>query len=98
VDEFHLFEVLVIMTEPFLPADMSLEAIRVQYAVYRRMAPEQRLSLMCQMADSARAIAADGVRFRHPGYADRQVQLAVIRMVLGEELFSRVYPGENVVP
>jgi hypothetical protein len=84
------------MPDPFLPSDTSLEAIRVQHAIYRRMPPEKRLHLMCQMADSARALAADGVRARHPEYTERQVRLAVIRLRLGEELFRCVYPAEDV--
>jgi hypothetical protein len=86
------------MPDPFLPSDTSLEAIRVQHAIYRRMPPEQRLRLACQMSDSARALAADGVRARHPEYSERQVQLAVIRMMLGNELFRRVYSGLDVAP
>jgi hypothetical protein len=86
------------MPDPFLPSDTSLEAIRVQHAIYRRMPPEQRLYLACQMSDSIRAVAAEGVRVRHPDYTERQVQLAVIRMTLGEELFRRVYPGEDDAP
>jgi hypothetical protein len=84
------------MPDPFLPSDTSLEAIRVQHAIYRRMPPEKRLRLAFQMSDSARAIAAAGVRARHPEYTERQVRLAVIRLRLGEELFRRVYPGEDV--
>jgi hypothetical protein len=60
------------MPDPFFPSDTSLEAIRIQHAIYRRMPPEQRLRLMCQMADSARAVAADGVRARHPDYTERK--------------------------
>ena len=86
------------MNEPYLPADTSLEAIRVQHAVYRRMPAEMRLRLGLQMSDSARAVSAAGVRARHPEYTDRQVELAVIRMMLGEELFRRAYPGEDVRP
>jgi hypothetical protein len=86
----------VIMSDLVLPSDTSLEAIRVQFAIDRRMPPEQRLRLMCQMAYSARAVAADGVRARHPHYTERQVPLAVIRLRLGEELFRRVYPGVDV--
>jgi hypothetical protein len=84
------------MSEPFLPADTSVEAARVQHGIYRRMAPEQRLQLVFQMTASTRAVTAAGVRSRHPDYSERQVQLAVIRLALGEELFRRVYPGENV--
>jgi len=86
------------MSEPFLPADTSLEAARIQHAVYRRMSPERRLQLAFQMTASARKQAAEGVRFRHPEYTDRQVELAVIRMMLGEELFRRAFPGQDVVP
>jgi hypothetical protein len=84
------------MPDPFLPADTSLDAIRVQHAIYRRMPPEQRLRLACQMTDSMRAVAADGVRARHPDYSERQVQLAVIRLMLGEDMFHRVFPEEDV--
>jgi hypothetical protein len=86
------------MTEPFLPADTSLEAIRVQHAVYRRMTPEQRWKLAFQMTEFVRALSASGVRLRHPEYTERQVELAVIRLTLGEELFRKAFPGEDVVP
>jgi hypothetical protein len=86
------------VTEPFLPADTSLEAIRVQHAVYRRMTVEQRLKLTFQMIEAARALSASGVRARHPEYTERQVELAVIRLTLGEELFRKAFPGEEVVP
>lgn len=86
------------MRDPYLPADTSLDAARVQHAVYRRMTPERRLRLACQMSDSIRTLSATGVRARHPEYSDRQVTLAVIRMTLGEDLFRRAYPGEDVRP
>jgi hypothetical protein len=81
-----------------LPMDTSLEAARVQHQVYRSMAPEKRLEMACRMSDEARSLSAAGVRSRHPEYTERQVQLAVIRMCLGEELFRLAYPGQNVVP
>jgi hypothetical protein len=86
------------MSEPYLPADTTLEAARVQHAVYRRMPAERRLRMALQMSDSARKLSEAGVRARHPEYTDRQVELAVIRMMLGEELFRRAYPGEGVRP
>jgi hypothetical protein len=86
------------MTEPYLPADTSLDAIRVQHEVYRRMAPERRWELVFQMNEWARELSAAGVRARHPEYTDRQVKLAVIRLTLGEELFRKAYPGEDVAP
>ena len=84
--------------EPWLPLDTTLEAARVQTAVYQRMTTEQRLRMAFEMTESMRRNATAGVRSRHPEYTPRQVELAVIRMMLGEELFRLAYPGEDVRP
>jgi hypothetical protein len=77
-------------------ADTSLEAGRVQVAIYQRMTPEQRLMKAFDLTECVRELAAAGVRSRHPEYTDRQVKFAVIRLVLGDELFRTVYPHEDV--
>jgi hypothetical protein len=86
------------MTNRYLPADTTLEAARIQHGIHRRMPPEQRLRQAFAMSEVARELSAAGVRARHPDYTERQVKLAVIRLMLGKELFRRVYPGEDVVP
>jgi hypothetical protein len=83
------------VSEPYLPADTTLEAIRVVHGVFRRMPAERRLRMGCQMADSARNALIARARARHPEYTERQVELAAIRALLGEELFRRAYPGEE---
>lgn len=84
------------MNQLGIPADTTEEAARVQFAVYRRMAPEKRLELAFQMTADLRRRLAEGVRQRHPEYGARQVQRAVIRLTLGEELFRAVYPSVDV--
>ena len=81
-----------------LPLDTTIEAARVQAAVWRRMDMETRLRLALEMIEAARSLAESGVRCRHPEYSDRQVRLAAIRMRLGDDLFRKAYPGEEVVP
>jgi hypothetical protein len=81
-----------------LPLDTSLEAARIQHLVYRNMSPEKRLDMACQMSDAVRSPSAAGVRERHPEYTDREVELAMIRLSLGEKLFRLAYPGQDVVP
>jgi hypothetical protein len=46
------------------------------------------------MSDSLRALVAAGVRDRHPEFTDRQVQLAVARIYLGDELFQEAFASE----
>jgi hypothetical protein len=81
-----------------IPADTTPEAAWVQIEVFRRMSPRKRLRMVLQLSDSLRAIAAAGVRSRHPEFSAEQVKLAVIRMSLGDELFRKVYPGVKVAP
>ena len=62
------------------------------------MSPRKRLHMALQLSDSLRAIAAAGVKSRHPEFSAEQVKLAVIRMSLGDELFRKAYPGVTVAP
>ena len=85
------------MTGSLFPRDTSLEAARIQHEVYRRIAPQKRLKMACQMSDAVRQLAAVGVRARHPEYLDREIKLAVIRLILGEKLFQAAYPADKDV-
>jgi len=84
------------MTGVPFAADTSPEAHRVQMEILRRLSPEQRLRQAFELTELARAISAAGVRARHPDYTEHQVHMAVIRLTLGDELFHRVYPDEDV--
>jgi hypothetical protein len=78
-------------------ADTTPDAARVRLAIYRRMAPQQRCAIAAQMSADARAIALAGIRQRHPGYDEQQARLALFRLLLGDELFRRVWPRAAVL-
>jgi hypothetical protein len=82
----------------WIPADTTPEAALVQLEIYRRMLPSRRMEIALELSESLRKVVAGGVRRRHPDYTDDQVRLAVIRIYLGEKLFSQVYPGVDVQP
>ena len=44
-----------------------------------------------ELSDNLRAITEAGIRHRHPDYDEEQVRLALIRTMLGDELFNRFY-------
>lgn len=79
-----------------ISADTSLEAARVQFDIFRRMSPSERLELALGMSNSLRQWVAAGVRSRHPNYGGDQVALAVARLTLGDELFRQAYPGVDI--
>jgi hypothetical protein len=62
------------------------------------MSPEQRLEQALQWSEEVRELGRAGIRLRHPDYSEREIQLASIRLRLGDELFAQVYPSVDVVP
>jgi hypothetical protein len=81
-----------------IPADTTPEAAAVLLDIYRRMPPWRRLEIALELGDMVRSLSAAGVRSRHPEYTEDQVRLAVIRLSVGDELFRKAYPGEDVQP
>ena len=65
----------------------------VQFALLQRMTDEQRANLSVEMSEDSRAIARDAIRRRHPEYSEEQLKLALFRLLLGDELFRRAWPG-----
>jgi len=44
-----------------------------------------------------RKLILSGIKSRHPEYSDKEVEYAFKRLVLGDELFKKVYPNEKIV-
>jgi hypothetical protein len=80
-----------------MPADTSREAWDVQNAVYRRMSGAQRLEIALRLSQTARDLARAGIRSRHPDYAEEQVEWALRRLRLGDELMRAAWPDQPLV-
>jgi hypothetical protein len=78
--------------------DTTPDAARMRTAVYRRMSDEERVEIGVQMSEDAREIALDAIRQRHPDYDDRQAISALFRLLLGDDLFKRVWPRAPLLP
>jgi len=55
-----------------IPADTTLEAVRKQFEILRRLGPEGRLRMAFEMSDNLRRIVEAGVRGRHPDYNEKK--------------------------
>ena len=78
--------------------DTSPVAARVQAAVWRRMTPGQKIRLAIGSSEEARAITSAGIKARHPDYTDAEIRDALFRVIYGDELFRRVWPGRRLLP
>ena len=79
--------------------DTTPQAEQVQLEIFRRMGPEKRLQAGIELSQLCRKLLLEGVRMRHPEYGERQTKLAVIRLMLPENLFLAAYPeGRDIGP
>jgi len=79
--------------------DTTIEAERIQIEIFRKMKAEQRLKMAISLTQTDRKLLMAGVRKRHPEYNENQIGLAVIRLTLGANLFSTVYPqAKDILP
>jgi hypothetical protein len=64
----------------------------------RRLGEDGRARAAFDLSDTLRRFVEAAVRHRHPEYDDKTVRLAAIRLSLGDQLFSVVFPGVEVEP
>lgn len=74
------------------PLDTSEDAHLAQLEAYRRMSPAARLRVAFELSALGRQLLKDGIRHRHPEYAEDEVEMATRRVWLGPELFHEAYP------
>jgi hypothetical protein len=80
-----------------IAADTSPDADAVQLLEYRRMGGVGRAQVMFRLCAMAREAAQAGIRRRHPGYDDAQVMRALARLLHGDELVRRAWPGRALL-
>jgi len=77
--------------------DTTPDAAAVQTSIYRRMGPAQRCEMAASMSATARAVTLEGIRHRHPEYDEHQARWALFRLLVGDELYRRVWPQAPIV-
>ena len=75
---------------PRIEDDTSREALRVQFAALRRIPSSKRLTLMDDLTVLVQSLTREGLRRRHPGRSDADLEEMYFALVLGRELGARV--------
>lgn len=87
----------MVTVSPRRALDTHDAADRAQLAVYRRMTSSERVDVAIRMSEEARAICSAGIRARHPEYDGRQAHHALMRLLLGDDLFRRAFSREPLL-
>jgi hypothetical protein len=73
-----------------IPKDTTVEALRKQFEILERIGIEGRAEMTFQLSDKARQELIADIKKQHPGFAEQQVKLEIIRRCYGEELAQKV--------
>lgn len=76
---------------PSLALDTDARAEKVQFEIYRRMTPLQKVEIVQQMNQTVRHLAMIGLRDRHPDATEEELLYRYVAMVHGEDLARRAY-------
>ena len=79
------------------PRDTTAAAERVQRYVFRRMPGAARVARAFEMSELARDLARAGIRARHPDYQSWEVEQALRRLMLGDDLVRKAWPALPLV-
>jgi hypothetical protein len=80
------------------PRDTSVDALHVQTAALTRLSGSERICISIELSEATRELARAGVRARHPEYDANEIELALFRLLYGDELFRAVWPDESLRP
>jgi hypothetical protein len=79
------------------PLDTSPDAHAVQLAIYRRLGPGRCAEIALEMSDESRELTRAGIRRRHPGYSDADIEWALRRILFDDDTFRAVWPDARLV-
>jgi hypothetical protein len=73
-------------------SDTSPEAAEILRRRILAMTPSQRIEEGARLCKFTRQVMRAGIRHRHPGYDDEQVEMALARLLWGDDLYQKARP------
>jgi hypothetical protein len=77
------------------PFDTSAAAHEFQIDGYRRMSIAQKADLVAGLSESARSVAREGIRQRHPDYDEHDVEVALVTLLYGRDVALHLWPNDR---
>ena len=71
--------------------DTSPEIEKVQIELLKKIPLDKKWKIILNLIELQSELIIQGIRSRHPEYSDEEVSYAFKRIMLGEELFKKVY-------
>jgi hypothetical protein len=78
-------------------ADTTPAIHALQVGIYRRLGPAGCAALAASLSDEIREVTRAGIAVRHPDYAPAEVEMALRRLLFGDDLFRRAWPADPLL-
>jgi len=79
-----------------IPADTTLEAVRKQFEILRRLAPQKRALISFEISDNVRQNVIAGIKKLHPDFTDTQIKKELLRRTVGYELSRKIIAAKGL--
>ena len=74
--------------------DTAVEIQRRQQDAWRWMGAPARAEQALVMSEEIRQVSMNGIASRHPEYSQRQVRMALMRLLHGSDVARAIWPNE----
>ncbi|MFC1668282.1 hypothetical protein ACFL1T_02710 [Chlamydiota bacterium] len=81
-----------------LTIDTDINTLREYYKTLRNIGAKNRVRMSIELSDNVRITTESGIKQRHPEYTKNQIELAAIKLSIGNELFDKAYPDITIQP
>lgn len=75
--------------------DTSPEARKIQFDLYRRMSPAEKIELVFDACRTGQILSMAGIRMLHPNATNEQIWHLWAKQHLGEKLYNIVYGNKK---
>jgi hypothetical protein len=76
-------------------SDTPQEVLEIQYELYRKMSPAQKIDMVFDAIHTGQALSIAGIKMQHPKANDDEVWHIWAKRHLGDELYNKIY-GDKI--
>jgi len=79
-----------------IPADTTIEAVRKQFEILRRLTPQKRALISFEISDNIRQNVIAGIKKLHPDFTDTEIKKELLRRTVGDELSRKIIAAKGL--
>ena len=71
--------------------DTNIRTAKIQYSVFKAKSIAERFEITFELSDNLQTISKEGIKSRHPDYAEKQVIKAYLKLILKDSMLNKIY-------